>query len=193
MPAEVTIPKGGQIICPIIQCQKRTFASQFSQHIYDAHLHVPVEILTPGEYKNIYLTLCDKQPLGSNKCAMLYFVKGKITDYSSRFSEYIPVALMSTQIGIGQLLSDDWNVEDEEPKVLLIWLTGIEPENCDIYFNLSFNSMLIFKSGRLYSAKESQNFKVIYDSGMCLMLTGDDLKNATEAGETILNFQVKIY
>lgn len=197
VPSEVQLLKSQiTITCPITQCQKSIFASQFSQHIYDAHIYVPVEILTPGQHKVIYLNLGDQQPLGLNKCAMLYLVKGKKADFSSRFSQYLPVALMSTYIGIGQLLSENWDVEDDEPKMLLIWLTGIISENCDIYFKLtshSLNGLIVEKSGKLYHAKMDQNFKTIYDSGMCLMLTEDDLNNSTDDGENILNLQVTIY
>lgn len=188
----VKISDGQPIVCPITECQKLFFASQFARHIYDSHINVPVELLTPGKPKKVYLNFTDQQPLGLNKCAILYLVKGKLSDGSSHLSEYFPVALMSTQIGIGQLLSEDWIVKDDEPKVVLIWCTGIQSENHDNSFNLSLNGNA--KTGKLYQANMNQNFRTIYDSGMGLMLTEDDLNNSTDGdGETILNLQVTIY
>lgn len=164
------------ITCPITKCQKLIYAPQFAQHIYEIHTNVPVEVLAPGHYKDFSFNL-NSQRLGMNNCRILYLIKDKIDDNSSRFSKYLPVVLMSTIVGIGQIYNEDWN-ESYEPKILLIWLTGIFPENSDIFFTLAIHSTesVEVKSGKLYNAKMGQSFKEIWDNGMAIytMLPEDE-------------------
>ncbi|CAD7080733.1 unnamed protein product [Hermetia illucens] len=202
--AELNLPRS-PITCPITACSKLIFVSEFSKHIKMDHVKIPVETLTPGKCRNIFLDPKSDE-YGVNKCHILYLVTGKIRDLGSKeFKDYLPLLVMATKVSMLQLISPLYHTRSKEvlnsqQNYLMIWLTGLSPHDLPIYFSLTawhrystIPKCHMVHSGRIYSIRNKHDDRSVYNSGNAMLLSQNQVRLLTNNGQDMIELQVIVH
>ncbi|KAL9897835.1 uncharacterized protein ACN427_006220 [Glossina fuscipes fuscipes] len=194
------------IRCPESSCQRMTFVSDLNKHLVIDHNYLPMERITPFQAKSFFLDPRISR-CGTTKSHILYLLRDKITDLGvSKYKDFLPLVVMSSRINLAQICSLNENEHGEHIDIarstefLLIWLTGIAPEDSPISVSVTVwaNSgetpkcHLVY-SGELYPIRNSQKGIDVFKSGNMLMLTALQLDLLTEGGTQMINAQIVVH
>ncbi|XP_036336208.1 uncharacterized protein LOC118746466 [Rhagoletis pomonella] len=201
----LTIPRS-PIKCPESSCQRMIFVSDFNKHLIVDHSMLPMERIAPRQCKNFFLDP-KLAHCGNSKCHLLYLIRDKITDLgSSKFKDFLPLLVMSTRIRLSDLCGIDaheypnfWESE-ANTEYLMIWLTGIVPEEFHVAVSLTVWSRSghvpvchMVHSGEMYSVRRSQEVKDVCHSGQMLLLSASEMQLLTNWGKEMLELQIVVH
>ncbi|XP_054735285.1 uncharacterized protein LOC129242584 [Anastrepha obliqua] len=201
----LTIPRP-PIKCPESSCQRMIFVSDFNKHLIVDHSLLPMERIAPRQCKNFFLDP-KLSHCGISKCHLLYLIRDKITDLgSSKFKDFLPMLVMSTRIRLSDLCGirahehPKFFESEANTEYLMIWLTGIVPEEFPVGISLTVWSRSgkvptchIVHSGEIYSVRQSQDIKEVWRSGQMLLLSASDLQLLTNGGKEMLELQIIVH
>uniref|UniRef100_A0A1B0A803 DUF4729 domain-containing protein n=1 Tax=Glossina pallidipes TaxID=7398 RepID=A0A1B0A803_GLOPL len=194
------------IRCPESTCQRMTFVSDFNKHLVIDHNYLPMERITPFQVKSFFLDPRIAR-CGTTKSHLLYLLRDKITDLGvSEHKDFLPLVVMSSRINLAQICSLNEKEHGDHIEIarstefLIIWLTGIAPEDSPISVSLTVwaNSgetpkcHLVY-SGELYPIRMSQKGIDVFKSGNMLILTALELDLLTEGGTQMINAQLVVH
>lgn len=201
----LTIPRP-PIKCPESSCQRMIFVSDFNKHLIVDHSMLPMERIAPRQCKNFFLDP-KLAHCGTNRCHLLYLIRDKVTDLgSSKFKDFLPLLVMSTRVRLSDLCCIDEREfvkskqSDMNPEFLMIWLTGIVPEEFPVTTSLTIWSRSghiptchMVHSGEMYSLRRSQEIRDVCRSGQMLLLSSTEVHLLTNAGKEMLELQIVIH
>uniref|UniRef100_W8BTM1 DUF4729 domain-containing protein n=1 Tax=Ceratitis capitata TaxID=7213 RepID=W8BTM1_CERCA len=199
---QLTIPRP-PIKCPESACQRMIFVSDFNKHLIVDHSSLPMERIAPHQCKNFFLDPRIAH-CGINKCHLLYLIRDKITDLgSSKFKDFLPLLVMSTRVHLSDLCGIDkreFTNPDNNPEFLMMWLTGIVPEEFPVTVSLTVWSRSgqlptchMVHSGEMYSLRNSQEPKDVCRSGQMLLLSATEVNLLTNSGKEMLELQIVVH
>lgn len=106
---------------------------------------------------------------------------------------------MSTNIFLNELFNCA-GARNIKNSFQLIWLSGLCPIDMPIYVTLTVWSrkaaepkLYISHSGHLYSFRNSQTAKDIFESGHAILLSQDQINLLTNNGQDMLNLQIIVH
>lgn len=184
------------IVCPITLCNKTIFISDSTKHIKIDHRQVPIKKLCP---KNISFVFLDPRinQLGIHKCHIMFLVSDKIVKFgSNKYSNYLPVLVMSTRISILDFFANDERLKNSKHFFLMVWLIGLNTSELPIYYSLSALSQKKYKishSGQLLSLRSSQKKRDLFNSGKMLLLSENQCDILSHNGKHMIEFQIIVY
>ncbi|XP_039965156.1 uncharacterized protein LOC120777732 [Bactrocera tryoni] len=201
----LTIPRP-PIKCPESSCQRMIFVSDFNKHLIVDHSMLPMERIAPRQCKNFFLDP-KLAHCGTSKCHLLYLIRDKVTDLgSSKFKDFLPLLVMTTRVRLSDLCGIDAREfekseqGDTNPEFLMIWLTGIVPEEFPVTTSLTVWSRSgqiptchMVHSGEMYSLRKSQEIRNVCRSGQMLLLSNSEVHLLTNAGKDMLELQIVIH
>uniref|UniRef100_A0A0A1XSD3 Mucin-16 n=1 Tax=Zeugodacus cucurbitae TaxID=28588 RepID=A0A0A1XSD3_ZEUCU len=201
----LTIPRP-PIKCPESSCQRMIFVSDFNKHLIVDHSMLPMERIAPRQCKNFFLDP-KLAHCGTSKCHLLYLIRDKVTDLgSSKFKDFLPLLVMSTRIRLSDLCGIDARefAKSEQsvinPEYLMIWLTGIVPEEFPVTTSLTVWSRAgqipachMVHSGEMYSLRKSQEIRDVCRSGQMVLLSSSEVHLLTNAGKEMLELQIVVH
>lgn len=193
--------------CPESKCGRMLFISDFIRHLAVDHTNLLMERISSNQRKifclDPHLLQCD-----SNKCHLLYLLRDAIVDLgNSEYKDYLPVLLMTSRVSFKQMCGEMKKEQSAErdqhslEKCLVVWLTGLLPENHSISVSLDLRPIMdaqmrscyIQYSGDMYSIRNSQNVVDVWKSGQMLLLSAAQVEQLTNGGKDMLEIQVEIH
>ncbi|XP_063700384.1 uncharacterized protein LOC134830744 [Culicoides brevitarsis] len=186
------------ILCPISTCNKLEFKSLIVKHIQTDHPRVLLKIISSGaEKSHLWDTRIDKKNI--RKCHVVYLLRDRIRDLgSTEFRNYLPILVMTTKFKASSIFGEN-EIKSREQSHFMIWLTGLAIEELPVHYTLTLcsnklpnSSRKIVFSNEIYSWRQDQSTRALYESGNALILTHQQFMQLSHDGTELIRVKICI-
>lgn len=199
--AEVLPTTGNKnpFICPVTFCKNIIPVSDLIKHFKLNHIRVPIVPVNCGTCTNLFWE-SKMDRFGTTQCLMLLLMTTKKCRQivSGNFKDYLPVAIMTTKVKFSDLMDGECN-EDDDRHFYLIWLTVMSSSVEPVYYTVTAwngtddGRVHVVNTTQTYSIRADQNPKIVYQSGMVMMLTSEQIDRLSNSNQDMIKLQVVVH
>lgn len=197
---EVLLMTGNKnpFICPVTFCKNIIPVSDLIKHFKLNHIRVPIVPVASGACTNFFWeTKVDK--FGISQCLMLLLNSGKYRESGyGQFRDCLPIAVMTTKIKLSDLTEDECHTEDGR-HFYMVWLTSMSSSVEPVYYTITAWSgtddakVHMVNTTQSYSVRADQNPKIVYGSGMVMILTSEQIHRLSNHSQDMVKLQVVVH
>lgn len=185
-------------ICPVTFCKNIIPVSDLIKHFKLNHTRVPIVPIDSGVCINFFWETKMDQ-FGISQCLMLLLNTGKFMEPGyGQFRDCLPIAIMTTKIKLSNLVQQECDREDGR-HFYLIWLTAMSPSMEPVFYTITAWSdtddapVHIVNTTSTYSVRADQNPRIVYGSGMVMILTSEQIMRLSNKGQDMVKLQVVVH
>ncbi|XP_037034988.1 uncharacterized protein LOC119073543 isoform X2 [Bradysia coprophila] len=181
-------------ICPVTFCKNIIPVSDLIKHFKLNHIRVPIVSAVPDACTNLLWEVKTDQ-FGTAQCLMLLLSTVKHKEAGDgHVKDCLPIAIMTTKVRLSDLAEVDCH---EESHFHLIWLTAMSSSVEPVYYTITAwdgnGNVHIVNTTQSYSIRSDQNPKMVYRSGMVMMLTPEQISRLSNKSQDMVKLQIVVH
>ncbi|KAG4071758.1 hypothetical protein HA402_011912 [Bradysia odoriphaga] len=181
-------------ICPVTFCKNIIPVSDLIKHFKLNHIRVPIVSTVPDACTNLLWEVKTDQ-FGSAQCLMLLLSTGQHKEAGhGHVKDCLPIAIMTTKVRLSDLAEVDCH---EDCYFHLIWLTAMSSSVEPVYYTITAwdgnGHVHIVNTTQSYSIRADQNPKMVYRSGMVMMLSSEQISRLSNKSQDMVKLQIVVH